>query len=104
VEAVLEKVPGVAEVAVVAAPDARLGEHACAVIRMQSDHAPLTLADLAPHLEAGGLARQKWPEEVRVVDDFSRTASGKVRKVDLRTWLRNEATESAADVQAHREQ
>ena len=27
-----------------------------------------------------------------------------VRKVDLRTWLRNEATESAADVQAHREQ
>ena len=104
VEAVLEKVPGVAEVAVVAAPDARLGEHACAVIRMQPGLPALTLAELTPHLEAGGLARQKWPEEVRVVDDFSRTASGKVRKVDLRTWLRNEATESAADVQAHREQ
>ncbi len=91
IEAVLEKVPGVAEVAVVAAPDARLGEHACAVIRMQAGHAPVQLTDLTPHLEAGGLARQKWPEEVRVVDDFSRTASGKVRKVDLRTWLRTEA-------------
>jgi acyl-CoA synthetase (AMP-forming)/AMP-acid ligase II len=95
IEAVLEKVPGVAEVAVVAAPDERLGEHACAVIRMQQGAASLTLADLAAHLEAGGLARQKWPEEVRVVDDFSRTASGKVRKVDLRTWLREEAAEHA---------
>ena len=35
-----------------------------------------------------GLARQKWPEELRVVSDFPRTASGKVRKVDLRAALR----------------
>ena len=35
-------------------------------------------------LERVGLARQKWPEELRVVDDFPRTATGKIRKVDLR--------------------
>ena len=39
------------------------------------------------HLERIGVARQKWPEEVRVVAEFPRTASGKVRKVDLRREL-----------------
>ncbi len=42
----------------------------------------------APASGAGRLARQKWPEELRVVTDFPRTASGKVRKVDLRADLR----------------
>ena len=91
VENALQSLPGVAEVAVVAAPDARLGEHACAVLRMRADATPPTLADLAAHLERVGLARQKWPEELRVVDDFPRTASGKIRKVDLRARLRAES-------------
>ena len=93
VEGVIESMSGVAEVAVVGAPDARLGEHACAVIRMQAGVVPLKLADVTAHLAAHGLARQKWPEELRIVSDFSRTASGKIRKVDLRTWLRQEAEE-----------
>jgi len=88
IENAIAGVPGIAEVAVVAAPDARLGEHACAVIRMVPGTEPIELADLLPHLEAAGLARQKWPEELRVVTDFPRTASGKVRKVDLRASLR----------------
>ena len=88
IENAIAGVPGIAEVAVVAAPDARLGEHACAVVRMASGTDPIELADLLPHLEAAGLARQKWPEELRVVTDFPRTASGKVRKVDLRASLR----------------
>jgi acyl-CoA synthetase (AMP-forming)/AMP-acid ligase II len=40
------------------------------------------------HLAAAGLARQKWPEELRVVDDLPRTASGKVQKFVLREQLR----------------
>ena len=88
IENAIAGVPGIAEVAVVAAPDARLGEHACAVVRMAAGTDPIELADLLPHLEAAGLARQKWPEELRVVTDFPRTASGKVRKVDLRASLR----------------
>jgi acyl-CoA synthetase len=38
-----------------------------------------------------GFARQKWPEELHVVPDFPRTASGKIRKVDLRARLREGA-------------
>ncbi len=88
IENAIAAVPGVAEVAVVAAPDARLGEHACAMVRLLPGTDPIELADLIPHLEAAGLARQKWPEELRLVTDFPRTASGKVRKVDLRADLR----------------
>lgn len=91
VEDALQSFGGIAEIAVVAAPDARLGEHACAVVRMLPGTPPPTLADVTAHLGRAGLARQKWPEELRIVDDFPRTASGKIRKVDLRAWLRAEA-------------
>jgi len=90
VEAALQALAGVAELAVVAAPDERLGEHACAFVRMLPGAVPVTLDDVTAHLSLIGIARQKWPEELRVVDDFPRTASGKIRKVDLRAWLRSE--------------
>lgn len=93
VENALEAVPGVAEIAVVAAPDLRMGEHACAVVRVVPGTEPPALDDLTAHLEARGLTRQKWPEELRIVTDFPRTASGKIRKVDLRRWLRDDAKE-----------
>jgi acyl-CoA synthetase (AMP-forming)/AMP-acid ligase II len=78
----------VAEIAVVAVPDDRLGEHACAVVRLVPGAQSIDLRDVTDELERIGLARQKWPEELRIVDDFPRTASGKVRKVDLRRQLR----------------
>jgi acyl-CoA synthetase (AMP-forming)/AMP-acid ligase II len=90
VEEALQTLPGVAEIAVVAAPDARLGEHACAIVRMLRGAAPVTLADVTAHLSRVGLARQKWPEDLRLVDEFPRTASGKIRKIDLRAWLRSD--------------
>jgi acyl-CoA synthetase len=90
VEQAIAALPQVAEVVVVAAPDDRLGEHACAVVRLASGAAPLELHEITQHLANVGLARQKWPEELRVVDDFPRTASGKVRKVDLREHLRTQ--------------
>jgi non-ribosomal peptide synthetase component E (peptide arylation enzyme) len=40
--------------------------------------------ELRAHLEQVGLARQKWPEELHEIDDFPRTASGKVQKYLLR--------------------
>jgi acyl-CoA synthetase (AMP-forming)/AMP-acid ligase II len=91
IEEALQALPGVAEVAVVAAPDARLGEHACAIVRMLPGAAPVSLADVTAHLSGVGLARPKWPEQLRLVTEFPRTASGKIRKVDLRAWLRSEA-------------
>ena len=91
VEGALHALSGVAEVAVVAAPDARLGEHACALVRMQPGADPVTLEAVTAHLAEIGLARQKWPEDLRIVEDFPRTAAGKIRKVELRARLRDEA-------------
>ena len=59
--------------AVVAAPDERLGEHGCAFVRLLPGAEPSDLDRSVRHLDAAGLARQKWPEELCVVDDFPRT-------------------------------
>jgi acyl-CoA synthetase (AMP-forming)/AMP-acid ligase II len=84
VEEALLAMAAVAEVAVVAAPDARLGEHAAAVLRLVVGYQAPTLEELRVHLAGVGLARQKWPEEIHTVADFPRTASGKIQKVVLR--------------------
>jgi acyl-CoA synthetase (AMP-forming)/AMP-acid ligase II len=88
VEQLLAHMKGVAEVAVVAAPDERLGEHGCAFFRMQPGSDAPDLESVRSHLAAAGLARQKWPEELRVVDELPRTPSGKVQKFVLREKLR----------------
>ncbi|WP_199748108.1 AMP-binding protein, partial [Actinomadura sp. WAC 06369] len=84
IEDLLLGMPGVAEAAVVSAPDARLGEHAAAFVRPRPGERAPTLEEIRAHLEKAGLARQKWPEEVRGVADFPRTASGKIQKFVLR--------------------
>ncbi len=91
VEQILAHMEGVAEVAVVAAPDERLGEHGCAFFRMQPGHETPDLDSMKVHLQEAGLARQKWPEEIRTVEEFPRTPSGKVQKFVLRQRLRAEA-------------
>jgi acyl-CoA synthetase (AMP-forming)/AMP-acid ligase II len=88
VEELLAAMPGVAEVAVVAAPDPRLGERACAFVRPRPGIAAPDLDAVRRHLETAGLARPKWPEELRLVEDFPRTPSGKIRKFVLRDDLR----------------
>jgi acyl-CoA synthetase len=94
VEELLAHMPGVAEVAVVAAPDERLGEHGCAYFRMQPGVDAPDLPAVRAHLEQAGLTRQKWPEELRSVEDFPRTPSGKVKKFVLRQELRGESAAS----------
>jgi acyl-CoA synthetase len=89
VEQLLAHMDGVAEVAVVAAPDEKFGEHGCAFFRMQAGTVAPDLEAVRTHLAAAGLARQKWPEEIRSVDELPRTPSGKVQKFVLRDRLRN---------------
>jgi acyl-CoA synthetase len=84
VEEVLLAMPGIAEAAVVAAPDPRLGEHAAAFVRLTPGALAPALGDVRAHFDQVGLARQKWPEELHVVDDLPRTATGKVQKYLLR--------------------
>lgn len=90
VEEVLLGLPAVAEAVVVAAPDSRLGEHAAAVLRVKPGHVMPTLSEVRDHFERAGVAKQKWPETLRQVDDYPRTASGKVQKFVVRQSFREE--------------
>ncbi|WP_077088880.1 AMP-binding protein [Mycobacterium rhizamassiliense] len=88
VEEILLGLPAVAEAVVVAAPHERLGERAAAVLRLKPDHAMPTMDEVREHFERAGVARQKWPEELHQVDDYPRTASGKVQKYVVRQSVR----------------
>jgi acyl-CoA synthetase (AMP-forming)/AMP-acid ligase II len=85
-EDVLLRHAGVADVAVVGLPDTRTGERVCAVVVPEPGHA-ITLRELAEHCRVEGVARQKWPEQVQLVDVLPRNAMGKILKQALRNRL-----------------
>jgi len=95
VEELVMGLDSVAEVCVVAEPDDRFGERAAAFVRPREGATAPTLPELRAHLEAAGLARQKWPEAIYEVAEFPRTPSGKVQKYLLRQQLREAATSGA---------
>src|SRR5262245_41770321 len=75
--------PKVAGVAVVAMPDPRLQERACAFVIPKAGET-VTLADLVEHLDAQQLAKVKFPERLEIVSEFPMIPSGKVQKYRLR--------------------
>ena len=83
VEHVLGAHPAVVEVAVIGLPDPATGERCCAVVVLVPG-ATLTLDDVRAFADRAGLARQKVPEQLEVVDALPRNAGGKVVKHDLR--------------------
>ncbi|MFZ5704301.1 MAG: AMP-binding protein [Pseudomonadota bacterium] len=86
IEDVLHTHPAVREASVVAMPHDRLGEGVCAYV-IARDIVP-TAQDLAAHVASSGLAKQKIPERFVFVEDFPRTASGKIRKDQLRADIK----------------
>ena len=88
VEDALASHAAVTEVAVVAAPDDTWGERVCAFV-ITRNGATLSADAARAHVQAVGLASHKAPTELFVVNDFPRTAAGKVRKIDLRQALRD---------------
>lgn len=84
IEDVLHDHPGIREVAVVAMPHDRLGEGVCAYIVPVGDGHSLNLENVAAYAGKAGMAKQKIPEHIEVVQDLPRTASGKVKKDILR--------------------
>lgn len=91
VEEVLMTMPAVAEAAVVAVPDDRFGERAAAVLRLRTEHAMPTLDEVREHFRRAGVAKQKWPEALHRVEDFPRTASGKIQKFRVRADIATDA-------------
>ncbi|WP_374526901.1 AMP-binding protein [Novosphingobium sp.] len=86
VEELLLTVPGVREAAAIGAPDARLGERICAVVTLDGS-AEVSIESIDAAFRAIGVARQKTPELLVVVEEFPRTPSGKVQKAELRRDL-----------------
>jgi len=80
--------PSIADVAVIGLPDQVTGERACAVVVMLPGHEAVTVADLAAHCGAAGLAKQKFPERVEIVESLPRNPMGKVLKHELRSRYR----------------
>jgi cyclohexanecarboxylate-CoA ligase/acyl-CoA synthetase len=79
--------PNVAAAALVAAPDRRLGEKACAFIVARGE--PPSLAELTGFLRTQRrIAPQKLPEMLQVVESLPTTMSGKVQKFLLRDRAR----------------
>ena len=93
VEDLLVTHPDVQEVAVTAMPDERLGEKVCAFVILRPGRS-LCLDDVRAHFAGRKVARQKTPERLEIVDDLPRTASGKVKKFELRERLRAEKEDS----------
>ncbi|WKS27496.1 AMP-binding protein [Corynebacterium propinquum] len=77
--------PDVADVEVIGVPDDKYGEEIMAWIIMREGRKPLTTQDIAEFAD-GKLSKQKIPRYVHCVKEFPMTASGKVRKVELREW------------------
>jgi 2,3-dihydroxybenzoate-AMP ligase len=80
--------PAVHDVAVVAVPDAYLGERSCAFVVARAGVAPPTLAAVRGHLRQRGLAAYKIPDRLLVVAEFPTTGVGKTSRRELRSLLR----------------
>ena len=83
IESALYKMPQVSEVAIVAMPDTRLGERACAFVTLRPGER-LALKDVKTFLTDEGVAKQFWPERLEIVDQMPRTPTGKIQKFVLR--------------------
>ncbi|RDK10138.1 cyclohexanecarboxylate-CoA ligase [Cupriavidus lacunae] len=88
IEALLYKHPAVAQVAIVAYADTRLGERACAVVVPKPGHG-LNFAEMVDFLKAQKVAVQYIPERLVVRDAMPATPSGKIQKFRLREMLQD---------------
>ena len=86
VEEILAEHPKVQEAAVTPVSDERYGERVCAFV-ITRESQPLTLDEVLEHFKARGVAKQKTPERLEIVDAFPRTLSGKVQKYVLRRGI-----------------
>jgi len=83
VEAAIDSYPGVLEVAVVSHPDEKWGERPKAFVVVRAGETPPTPAQIIAHVRTQ-IAHYKAPDQVEIVESLPKTATGKIRKVELR--------------------
>ena len=88
IEALLYRHPAIAMAAIVAYPDERLGERACAVVVPQAGQS-IDLPSIVEFMKSQKVAVQYIPERLIVRDAMPSTPSGKIQKFKLREMLRD---------------
>ena len=88
IESLLYKHPAIAQVAIVAYADERLGERACAVVVPKAGQS-IDLPSVVEFLKAQKVALQYIPERLVVREAMPATPSGKIQKFKLREMLRD---------------
>lgn len=90
IESLLYRHPAIAMAAIVAYPDERLGERACAVVVPKPGQS-IDLRAIQDFLKAQKVAIQYIPERLIVRDAIPSTPSGKIQKFKLREMLQADA-------------
>jgi len=91
VESLIYLHPDIATVALVPYPDDRMGEKACAIVKLKEGAEQIALKDLVDFLKMHNLANQYLPERLEVWEDIPMTPSGKIQKFKLRDLLQQSA-------------
>jgi 3-phosphoshikimate 1-carboxyvinyltransferase len=87
IEQLLHAHPAVRDVAIVAMPDERLGERACAFVVGELD-----LDTMLEYLDSHRVSKTYWPERLELLETLPRTPSGKIQKFVLREQARELVT------------
>ncbi|MCX7175059.1 MAG: AMP-binding protein [Proteobacteria bacterium] len=88
VESAMYKIPQVAEVAVVAMPDPRMSERACAFVTLRPG-TRLSFEEMQACLASEGLSKHFWPERLEIIQQMPWTPAGKIQKYVLREMAKN---------------
>ena len=83
--------PGIAQVAAVAAPDAELGERICVFVVPEPGR-EISLSTISDGMAAAGVAKFKWPERLEIMAELPVTKMGKLDKKALRDILAGRST------------
>lgn len=89
--------PAVEDVAVVGMPDDRLGEKVCAYIVSARGKETPDLDELVAFLRTRQVATPKLPQRLEVVAQFPVTATGKVKKHELRQDIAAKLSHETSD-------
>jgi cyclohexanecarboxylate-CoA ligase len=95
IENALYRNPSVQEAAVVAMPDPRLGERACAYVVPKAGQR-VSFAEMIDWLQEQ-MAKVYWPERLEILPELPKTASGKVQRFLLRQQIAEQVAKETGD-------
>ena len=87
IESLLYRHPAIALAAIVAYPDERMGERACAMVVLKPDQ-KFDFDEMVSYLKTHKVAMQYLPERLEILEQMPATPSGKIQKFKLREMLK----------------